>query len=162
MQVLRIAVEKPLYIFIRAIVFAVTVPWRNIETIFHFEFSCGCCEISWNVGIPSVFISRAGDVMVCSLGWPQAESIVMFDYCNATFHSRSFRGFEPLCRVRGCSRGKQFAVFIAESPLLIGIGVHSIVEKCIKFRFLPSELSEMREGMYFARFIIRIFNTFVL
>ena len=140
-QFCALAEEDIVHIFLGAIVYAVSIPWRDIETIFHVQFACSLGEVARNVGILSVLVSCIDDGVVGGGCRPEAEAIVMLHHGDAALHARCFHRLEPLRRIRLCCRRKEGYVFTSQSPLAVSIGVHAVMEEGVELRLLPLHLA---------------------
>ena len=70
---------------------------------------------------------------------PHAEAAVVLGGEDDPSHARLLAHTRPLTAVEGL-RVEQAQVFVAETPFLVGIGVHRVVDKCIHLHVLPTEL----------------------
>ena len=94
--------------------------------------------------------------MVCRLGGPEAEAVVVLHYSDTASHACSLGCLEPLLGVGSGCRRKGIAVFVSIAPLATGIGVHAIVEEGVELGLLPLELARMWHGVYGRRLIIGV------
>lgn len=72
-QFSALAEENVVDIFLCAVVFAVSVPWRNIESILHSQASGSLGEVTGNVGSLTVLIAGIDDGMVSSRCRPRQK-----------------------------------------------------------------------------------------
>ena len=148
------------YIFIRSVVYAVAVPGRDVEAVFHAKFLCCSGEIAGNVGVASEVVAGGCHVVRRSFRGPEAEAVVVLHHGDTALHASIFGGLEPLLRVgRGCGGKARFG-FVAVAPFEAGVSVHAVVEEGIKFGFLPLQLARMGHGLYGHRLIVGIRQRF--
>ena len=119
-QLRALAQENIVYIFLSTVVLAVSIPWRNIETILHSQASCSLGKVAGNVGSLAILIAGIDDGMVSSRCRPEAEAIVVLYHGNTALHSSCFHCLEPFS---------------------VGIGIHAIMEEGIEFCLLPFHLA---------------------
>ena len=155
-QLRALAEENVVDIFLCTVVLAVSVPWRNIETILHSQASGSLGKVAGNVGGLTVLIAGIDDGMVSSRCRPEAETVMMLDYGDTALHASSLYSLEPLCRVRLLGRCKKGYVFTSQAPFSVGIGVHSVMEEGIEFCLLPFHLAIARNREHSCRLVVRI------
>ena len=147
--------EHSVYVVLCAVILTVSVPRRNIETVFHSEFAGRFAKHLGNVGLSAV-IGTVAYVMRCGGCGPEAKTVVVFHNGNAAFHPRFLTCREPLLGIRNPSGSKSSFTLISVTPLVACVGVHAVVEETVEFGFVPKQLPFARHGVNRCGFVVRV------
>ena len=120
------------------VTFSVTIPRREIHTKLHTILRTGVTQFLHHVTL-SILPGRRSNRMFCGLGRPQAETVVMFGRQQYHLETGFLQLANPLFGIQ-IGGVEQCRIFFTITPLSVGKGIDTKMQKGCQFHLLPFQL----------------------